>query len=87
VVAAFTKTLLPVSTPISSSQYHTAVVNAANVGGKRPRVAEAFASCIQKILEDAGFQTVGDAEKIKQNPSSNKRVADGALQCLASANP
>jgi hypothetical protein len=87
VTAAFTQTVLPASTPISSAQYHQAVLAAVDRGGKRPKIAEAFAGCIQRVLESAGIQTVGEAEKIRQNPGANKRVADGALQCLGSAKP
>src|SRR5581483_547100 len=86
--AAFTKTVLPGSTSIGSDQYHRAIVSAVETGRKRkPQVAEAFAGCIQQILENAGIHTVGEAEKIKRNPSGDKPVADGAMQCLAAASP
>jgi hypothetical protein len=85
--AAFTQTVLPASTPISSAQYHDAVVKAVQSAGKSPKTGEVIASCVQKILADAGITTVGQAAKLKQHPTANKRVADGALQCLGSAAP
>jgi hypothetical protein len=87
VAAAFTQAVLPASTPISSPQYHQAVVDAVEKGGRQPKLAEAFAGCIQQILKNAGIRTVGAAERIRQNPSGDKRVADGALQCAAAAAP
>jgi hypothetical protein len=85
--AAFTQTVLPASTPISSARYHQAIVSAVQKGGKTAQIAEVFAGCIQKILENAGIQTVAEAERIKQNPSSDKPVARYALQCLAASAP
>jgi hypothetical protein len=85
--AAFTRTFLPASTPISSTQYHDAVVKAVEAAGKGARAGVAIANCMQKILEGAGIRTVADAEAIKRDPTGNKQVANGALQCLASAAP
>ena len=87
VTAAFTQTVLPESLPIGSTQYHDAVVNAVEKGKRSPQIAEAFAGCVQKVLEDAGIETVGQAETITRNPSGDRRVADGSLQCLGSAGP
>lgn len=85
--AAFTQSVLPMSTPISSPQYHDAVVSVFVKARRSPKIADVFATCLQTILEQAGINTVGQAQPIKQNPSGNKRVADGALQCLGSAAP
>ena len=85
--AAFTRTVLPASTPVSSAEYHDALVKAVETAGKTPKTGEAIASCLQQILQHAGIETVGEADKLKRNPTSNKQVADGAVQCLASAAP
>ena len=85
--AAFTRTVLPDSTPIGSAQYHDAVVDAVEKAGKAPKTAQAIANCIQQVLHNAGIATVGDADAVKRNPTGNKQVANGALQCLASAAP
>ena len=85
--AAFTRTVLPDSTPIGSAQYHDAVVEAVEKAGKAPKTAQAIANCVQQILHNAGIATVGEADVLKRNPTGNKQVANGALQCLVSAAP
>jgi hypothetical protein len=86
--AAFTRTVLPASTAISSDQYHQAIVAAVDRGRKTtPKIAEAFAGCIQRILQNADIRTVGEAARIKRNPTGDKRLAGFVLQCLAAAGP
>lgn len=86
-MAAFTKTSLPASTPISSAPYHDALVKAVEQAGGKPKVGEAIANCMQQILRRAGIRTVGEAQKIKQDPTGNKAVANGAFQCLGASQP
>ena len=86
-MAAFTRTVLPASTPISSPAYHDAVVKAVVRAGRNAKTGEAIANCIQQILRNAGIETVGEADKLKQDPTGNRQVASGALQCLGSATP
>jgi hypothetical protein len=85
--AAFTQTVLPASTPISSTRYHDALVRAVEKAGRKAKVGEVVANCMQQILQHAGIETVGEASKIKQDPTSDKQVANGAVQCLVSAAP
>jgi hypothetical protein len=79
--------VLPASTPINSTQYHDALVRAVEKAGKKAKVGEVVANCMQQILQHAGIETVGEASKIKQDPASDKQVANGAVQCLVSAAP
>ena len=85
--AAFTQTVLPLSTPIRSTEYHYSIVKAVVAAGKGPRAAEVIAGCMQKVLEEAHIETVGAADKLKRDPTGDKQVGDGALQCLGSAAP
>lgn len=85
--AAFTQTVLPASTPIDSALYHDALVKAVEKAGKKAVAGQAIADCMQQILQRAGIQTVGEARRIKQDPTGDEQVAKGALQCLASAAP
>ena len=74
---------LPSSTPISSAQYHNAVVKSLESDGQSSAKANIKANCLQKVLEDAGLNTIADVQKL-HDPVKAKQIVDASTKCVSS---
>ena len=74
---------LPSSTPISSTRYHDAVVKSLESNANSPAKANVIANCLQKVLEDAGLNTIADVAKV-HDPVKSNQIVSASTKCISS---